>query len=640
MDSNFQMPSTKALISTAASTAATAMLVQSVARDFIPDELRHYFLVKFHQCLTTFSNEVTLVIDEFDGLNKNQLFHASELYISTIINPSTKRLKASLPKKEKKILVSVGVNEEITDNFCGFKLKWKMITEKTQPRYVPYPDDYNSPTVVSELKYLQLTFHKKHKNKVFDEYLPYVLERSKAVIEEKKTLKLHTLRGERFNGPRLNPWQPVNLDHPANFETLAMDVEFKNMIIDDLDRFVKRKGFYRKVGKVWKRGYLLYGPPGTGKSSLIAAMANHLNFDVYDLELTDIMYNSELRRLLIATANRSILVVEDIDASLDLSDRKNQPPYPYGYGQDQGSKVTLSGLLNFIDGLWSSIGDERIIIFTTNHKEKLDPALLRPGRMDVHIHMSYCTPCGLRMLVRNYLDITEHPLVYEAEELISSTKVTPAEVGEQLLKSDDPLSALQGLIKFLEDKKECDQRDENGIVVKIENGGPMLEETEQGSATSDGLREVIKMAKASGAEMGGKIVKKEEAANALKMLIGYLKGEIGAGNSKVSDVALGSSLAALLESGKENGIKNIHGGDEAIIGGAEEIFGGEEFEELGSTSVGNELFATSQWPTAVALPSGCLPCIENKIGVTGTGKGATENPLLLGVIGKGAGFSA
>ncbi|KAL8556106.1 hypothetical protein ACS0TY_003785 [Phlomoides rotata] len=561
MNSNFQMPSTKALISTAASAAATAMLVRSVARDFIPDELRHYVFAKFHQCLTTFSNEITLVIDEFDGLNKNQLFHAAELYISTITNPATKRFRASLPEKEKKILVSVGVHEEITDKFSGFQLKWRMITEKTKPRYVPYQDDYGSSTVVSELKYLQLTFHKKHKNKVFDEYLPYVLERSKAVIEEKKTLKLFTLKSERIHGPRINPWHSVNLDHPANFETLAMDDEFKNMIIDDLDRFVKRKGFYRKVGKAWKRGYLLYGPPGTGKSSLIAAMANHLNFDVYDLELTDIRCNSELRRLLIATANRSILVVEDIDASLDLSERKKeapkkQPSFPYGYGQDQGSKVTLSGLLNFIDGLWSSIGDERIIIFTTNHKEKLDPALLRPGRMDVHIHMSYCTPCGLRMLVRNYLDITEHPLVNEAEELISSTKVTPAEVGEQLLKSDDPLSALQGLVKFLEDKKECDQRDENGIVVKIENGGPMLEETEQGSATSDGLREVIKMAKASGAEMGGKIVKKEEAANALKMLIGYLKEEIGAGNSKVSDVALGSSLAALLESGKENGIKS------------------------------------------------------------------------------------
>ena len=101
-------------------------------------------------------------------------------------------------------------------------------------------------------------------------------------------------------------------------------------------------------------------------------------------------------------------------------------------------QVTLSGLLNFIDGLWSSCGDERIIVFTTNHKDKLDPALLRPGRMDVHIYMSYCTPCGFKLLASNYLGITDHPLFLVVEQLMKVTKVTPAEVGEQLLKNGEP----------------------------------------------------------------------------------------------------------------------------------------------------------------------------------------------------------
>jgi len=92
----------------------------------------------------------------------------------------------------------------------------------------------------------------------------------------------------------------------------------------DLERFVARKEYYRKVGKAWKRGYLLYGPPGTGKSSLIAAMANYLRFDVYDLELTELQSNSDLRRLLIAMANRSILVVEDIDCTIQFHDRRAQ----------------------------------------------------------------------------------------------------------------------------------------------------------------------------------------------------------------------------------------------------------------------------------------------------------------------------
>ena len=117
-------------------------------------------------------------------------------------------------------------------------------------------------------------------------------------------------------------------------------------------------------------------------------------------------------------------------------------------------QVTLSGLLNFIDGLWSSCGDERIIVFTTNHKDKLDPALLRPGRMDVHIHMSYCTPCGFRQLASTYLGIKEHSLFGEIEEAIQRTQVTPAEVAEQLLKSSDTETTLKELVVFLRKKKE------------------------------------------------------------------------------------------------------------------------------------------------------------------------------------------
>lgn len=89
-------------------------------------------------------------------------------------------------------------------------------------------------------------------------------------------------------------WDSINLEHPATFDTLAMDPEVKQELMEDLDRFVERREFYKKVGKAWKRGYLLYGPPGTGKSSLIAAMANYLNFDIYDLELSNLQSNLEL----------------------------------------------------------------------------------------------------------------------------------------------------------------------------------------------------------------------------------------------------------------------------------------------------------------------------------------------------------
>ncbi|KAK4754639.1 hypothetical protein SAY87_002743 [Trapa incisa] len=119
-------------------------------------------------------------------------------------------------------------------------------------------------------------------------------------------------------------------------------------------------------------------------------------------------------------------------------------------------QFTLSGLLNFVDGLWSSCGDERVIIFTTNHVEKLDPALLRPGRMDMHIHMSYCTFHGFKILAENYLGISETDLgrchggvLAEIERLIVGTEVTPAEVAEEFMKDEDYSVTLHGLVQLL-----------------------------------------------------------------------------------------------------------------------------------------------------------------------------------------------
>ena len=116
-------------------------------------------------------------------------------------------------------------------------------------------------------------------------------------------------------------------------------------------------------------------------------------------------------------------------------------------------QVTLSGLLNMVDGLWSSSGHERILIFTTNHMDRLDPALLRPGRMDMHIYMGYCGWEAFRTLARNYFLVDDHELFPEIQELLSAVDVTPAEVSEMLLRSEDVDVALRGLKEFLQEKR-------------------------------------------------------------------------------------------------------------------------------------------------------------------------------------------
>ena len=116
--------------------------------------------------------------------------------------------------------------------------------------------------------------------------------------------------------------------------------------------------------------------------------------------------------------------------------------------------MTLSGLLNFVDGLWSTSGEERIIIFTTNYRDRLDPALLRPGRMDMHIYMGYCGWEAFRTLPGNYFLVDDHALFPEIQALLAEVEVAPAAVSEMLLLSDDAGVALRGLKEFLEGKKQ------------------------------------------------------------------------------------------------------------------------------------------------------------------------------------------
>lgn len=445
MDPNSKaIQSVKNAITTAASIAASAMLARSLVNEFLPYELRGLF--SLDALRARYSSQHTVVIEQMEGFSNNLVYDAIDTYLSTKISTSMKRLRVSKRDHEmKNITLSLEQGEEMVDVYGGAEFKWQLLSRG---------NDHGSSDnqrgggggggTPGEIRSFELSFHKAHRDAVFGAYLPYILDRSEAIKAQDRMLKLYMNEGDY--------WSPINLHHPATFDTLAMDSELKRTVMEDLARFVKRKDYYRKTGKAWKRGYLLYGPPGTGKSSLVAAMANYLKFDIYDLELTSVTWNSSLKRLLIGMSNKAILVVEDIDCSLQLQQREAEDESPDGPGKDE--KVTLSGLLNFVDGLWSSCGEERIIVFTTNYKDRLDPALLRPGRMDVHVHMGYCGASAFRMLASNYHDVEDHELFGEIEGLIGEAEVTPAEVAEGLMRSDDIDIALKGLIELIREKKE------------------------------------------------------------------------------------------------------------------------------------------------------------------------------------------
>ncbi|TMW91635.1 hypothetical protein EJD97_014082 [Solanum chilense] len=453
-----EMSNMKSLISTIASVTATAMLVRSVASDFIPKEYRSYVFDSFHNLFHRFSSQFTILIHEFQGPSPNLVFEAVEVYLGTIVNSSTKSIRLGKTENDKGLVITMDKDEEIIDVFEDVKVTWRMECRRIESGSQNDEIKDMIAALCSELRCYELKFHNKHKEKVMKSYLPYIMERSKNAKEESRVIKLYSnFRNWGSDG--------MNLEHPMTFDTLAMDEEVKNALIDDLESFVKGKEYYSRIGKAWKRGYLLYGPPGTGKSSLIAAMANHLNYDIYDLDLTEVRSNSNLRSLLLGMSGRSILVIEDIDCSINLENREQKDEK-----ENKHNRVTLSGILNFLDGIWSCCGEERVIVVTTNHIDKLDAALLRPGRMDMHINMSYCKSSAFKQLIFNYLNIHDHELFDQIGELLQVVEVTPADVAGELLKSKNPTISLRGLIEFLKIKMQKEE------TLKSQNGGPEAEE--------------------------------------------------------------------------------------------------------------------------------------------------------------------
>ncbi|KAH7858089.1 hypothetical protein Vadar_019863 [Vaccinium darrowii] len=383
------------LFSTYASYAASMMLIRTMANDLVPSPVRTYLQSALHRFIAPVSNQITIIVDErYGGISRNQVFDAAEVYLATKINPNTERFKVGKTPKQKNLNISLEKGEEILDRFDNnLELKWRFQSAEPQNKNVHG----------NEKRFFELNFDKKFKDRVLNEYLPFVLAKSKEIKDSvDKVVKLYTRDCPRVGhndggggggGGGGGVWGSINLDHPATFDTLAMDPKLKKAIIDDLE-------------------------------------------------------------------------------SMEMQDRQT------GYEQlyDSRRKLTLSGLLNFIDGLWSSCGDERIIIFTTNYRERLDPTLLRPGRMDMHIHMSYCTSQGFRLLASNYLDIQDHHMLFgEIEDLIANLEVTPAEIAEELMKSEDADVALAGVVNFLKRKKmegnEIMQHKAKGLeVVQEENG--------------------------------------------------------------------------------------------------------------------------------------------------------------------------
>ena len=193
-------------------------------------------------------------------------------------------------------------------------------------------------------------------------------------------------------------WQAVTTRPSRSIDTVVLEEHQKFECLSDINEFLRAARWYANLGISYRRGYLFHGAPGVGKTSLSFAFAGVFGLEIYCLSPTAVTLTEEdLIMLFTALPQRCIVLLEDIDCagvsrprpvskkksrrkskrSSRKNDSESSPP------SKLTNAITISGLLNAIDGVATAEG--RILIMTANHVDKLDPALTRPGRIDMRI---------------------------------------------------------------------------------------------------------------------------------------------------------------------------------------------------------------------------------------------------------------
>lgn len=169
-------------------------------------------------------------------------------------------------------------------------------------------------------------------------------------------------------------WEEGQRRRKRSLDSVLLPIDVQKKIISDVKDFIDSKDWYEQMNIPWRRGYLLSGPPGNGKSSIITAIASEIDFKIHTINLSDIA-SDDLIHLISNVEDNSILLLEDIDCAFNAREGK--------------TNLSLSLLLNLLDGVSATEG--RLLFMTTNYPENLDPALIRPGRIDLSIELKNAT---------------------------------------------------------------------------------------------------------------------------------------------------------------------------------------------------------------------------------------------------------
>ncbi|KAL6581570.1 hypothetical protein OROMI_007493 [Orobanche minor] len=354
-----------------------------------------------------------------DNMQENQLYREVYAYLNSLPcleDSDFANLFSS--SKSTEINLVLDENQTIADQFIGARVYWKIENREKDGA-----------------KSLVMRIRKNDKRRILVPYLQHIHQAFDEIEQKRREVRLFV--NAENEQQRCGGWRSTPFTHPATVETIVMDEDLKKRIKSDLENFLKSRQYYHRLGRVWKRSYLLYGSAGTGKSTFVAAMAKFINYDIYEINLQKVQNDADLKCLLLQTTKKSILVIEDLDRYLD---------------EKSTAAISLSGILNFMDGIFSSCGDERLMVFTANSKENVCACALRPGRVDVHVYFPLCDFNAFRNLANSHLGLRDHKLFQQVEEVLQNGgALSPAEICEIMISNrGSPSRALKTVITALQ----------------------------------------------------------------------------------------------------------------------------------------------------------------------------------------------
>lgn len=229
-----------------------------------------------------------------------------------------------------------------------------------------------------------------------------------------------------------NYWDRLSTGKPRLISTVILPRGQKEALLEDIQDFLGRQDWYVQMGIPYRRGYLLHGVPGSGKTSLITSLAGEFKMNLYSLNLGAELSDDRLCSLLATVPPKSIILLEDIDCVFQ------------GRERDKSVKegVTFSGLLNALDGVGAKEGC--LVFMTTNRKDVLDAALIRPGRADYHLQFDYSDSYqASEMFRRFYAEATPQECEAFGVYCAKHRQMSMADMQQHLLvNKDDKKSAL------------------------------------------------------------------------------------------------------------------------------------------------------------------------------------------------------